>query len=364
MDTNKLYDIFIDKLGENKETIELLGFYLVLEKYGLEKISNVYDKDEITAKIEKIDDLNLFSEQEEKINYRNEIQLCNIEWLRYFVIYSQTYNSVETANLLNITTQGLNKALLGLEKHYKANLIERNKIAKGLTIPGRVFVEKARTILSGLVDIDKYFKELTSQEVQGTISVGTFNIGDLFCLDKTIMDFTDRYNDIYVKVDPLGSQKLEELILIGDIDIGITSSKPVNVNLESIKVAETRYIIVGKPQPKKTWSEYKYLISKQAHNSTPSVWPEQYKREIVGEISTRNLLIKLCKNGLGVITAPEIIVRDDIMKGELAIVADTPFESKIELYVIWSKNIYLTKIVRRFIAQLLKDFEITEGKME
>lgn len=362
MNTNAIYDTFIDKLGNTKETIDLLGFYLVIERFGLEKISDIYSEEEIISNLDKINSLNLFSAPDKPIE--NNITLCNIEWFRYFITYCQTYNSLEASNTLNITTQGLNKAILGLEKHYKTNLLERNKIAKGLTIPGQIFFEKAQKILESLIDIDHYFKDLTTQEIQGSISIGTFNIGDLFCLDQSIMDFTDKYKNIFVKVDPLGSQKLEDLISIGDIDIGITSSKPIGNNIEFVKVAETRYIIVGKPQPKKNWQEFKYIISKQSHNATPSIWPNEYKREIIAEISTRNLLMKLCKDGLGVITAPEIIVRDDIKKGYLDIVADIPFEAKIDLYVIWSKNIYLTKLVRRFISQLLKDFEKTEGKME
>jgi DNA-binding transcriptional LysR family regulator len=358
-----IYDTFIEKLGENKETMSLLGFFLIIEKFGIDKITNVYTENEIKDNLEKINSLNLFFQNNDSVHEYNNIGLCNVEWLKYFITYAQTHNSIEAANTLNITNQGLNKAILGLEKHYKVNLIERNKIAKGLTIPGQFFVEKAQKILENFNDIDKYFKDLKSQEVEGTISIGTFNIGDLFCLDETILAFMKKYNNIYIKVDPLGSSKLEDSIMIGDIDIGITTKKPENKNMEFVKVAQTQYVIVGKPQPKRKWNEFKYLISKQTHNATPSIWPEKYKREIVSEISTRSLLVKLCQKGLGVMTAPEIMVRDSIIKGELAIVADIPFKSTIDLYIIWSKNIYLTRTIKKFISQLIKDFEHTEGNV-
>lgn len=364
MNTKTLYDTFISKFGENKDTLNLLGFYLTVEKFGLEEISSIYSEDEIIQNLKKINSLDLYSSKNNLNVTSNDIQFCNIEWFRYFVKYSETHNSIEASNNLNITTQGLNKAILGLEKHYKTNLIERNKIAKGLTVSGKVFVEKAKKVLELLSDIDKYFKDIKSQEIEGAISVGTFNIGDLFCLDESILEFTHKYNNVYIKIDPLDSQKLEDSIFIGDIDIGLTTVKPTNSNIEYLKVAETKYVIVGKSESKKNWNQFKYLISKQSHNSNPPIWPKELKRNIVGEISTRNLLMKLCKKGLGVITAPEIIVRDDIKNGSLSIVADAPFDSKIELYLIWSKNIYQTQIVKKFLSQLIKDFERTEGKID
>ncbi|MFN4150038.1 MAG: hypothetical protein ACK4IX_03760, partial [Candidatus Sericytochromatia bacterium] len=295
MNTKTLYDTFVDKFGKNKDTINLLGFYLTIEKFGLEHLSGIYTEDEIVENFEKINSLDLFSHKNDINVVSNDIQFCNIEWFRYFVKYSETHNSIEASNNLNITTQGLNKAILGLEKHYKTNLVERNKVAKGLTISGQVFVDKAKKVLELLSDIDKYFKDIKSQEIEGVISVGTFNIGDLFCLDESILEFTQKYNNIYIKIDLLDSQKLEDSIFIGDIDIGLTTVKPINSNIEYLKVAETKYVIVGKPESKKNWDQFKYLISKQSYSSKPPIWSKEFKRDIVGEISTRSLLMKLCK---------------------------------------------------------------------
>jgi DNA-binding transcriptional LysR family regulator len=292
-----------------------------------------------------------------------KIAEINAEWLRYFNVLCREGNFSKAANALNITPQTLSKAISGIESQLGIILIERDKGFKGLTASGKVFLEMGRKIIGGLYEINQTFNRLKQEEPKGTIKLGWLSLtgGRLFAV--SISKFLNRYPQIDFKVNYISPSKLFRQLYENKVDIGIYPENVVNERLVCIACLPVKYVIAGKPQPKKHWSELSYIIPNTSLSEGGMVaslmWPEEgFERKVVMQSGSILLTVEMCKRGVGAGFFPEILIRNELKKGELAVVADAPFPNEKALYIYGKNNIYNNIILADFIGQLQEDIKI------
>jgi DNA-binding transcriptional LysR family regulator len=281
------------------------------------------------------------------------LKKISIDYMHYFVILAQVKNFSKASSFLNITQQALSKAISNLEDQLKIRLIERDKKFKKLTPAGHILLDKAQIIIKNLYDIENGLEEL--KEERNTLKVAWVGYMGYHSLPKLIYNYIEQCPDIFPKVNYMFTlDNVEESILSGEYDIGFLPAKP-NKALNYIEGPKIPFVIVGKPQEKKHWSELPYIVPRfnrgpVSNKSSTNIWNESlYPRKIIAEVDTLYLAAKFCELGYGALFVPEIAVKGKIEKKQLAIIADPPFEMEIELYLIWNGKVPLKKGVGSFI---------------
>ncbi len=294
-----------------------------------------------------------------KYEYRNIPKILNsvnTEWFRYFVILSELGNFQEAAKQLNITQQALSKAVSGIEKQLGVKLIERKKDFNSLTSNGKIFFEKSKEIINNLYDINKILSELKDNNPGGVITIGASSFWGAYILPDILYRFISDFPEVYPKIYTMSSKEIEKCVSAGDIDIGLLVEKTNSSNTIYFEGKKKPYIIVGKPQPFKHWSELSYIIPNLfGSESTDNDWPEsKFKRKIAAESDSIATSIKLCENGVGAAFIPEVAVRDKISEGTLAIISEPPFELYNQLYIVLNNQTYKSFAVNIFIEEIKK----------
>jgi DNA-binding transcriptional LysR family regulator len=266
----------------------------------------------------------------------------NIDWLRYFIIISETKSFREAADKIGITSPALSKAIVELEKYYKVTLIRRKNKFESLTPAGELLFELSKNIIYEINDIENKMSDFVEGEPQGKISICSDALVQNYLLPKVIINIIEKYPKIYPQMYLMISDIAEKNVLEGHIDFGIITKKPLSDNLEYLYLMNVEHVIVGQPQYKKNWEDFSYIIPRffgLKNHVFVDGWNDNiYKRKSIIEVEGLETTIKFCENSSGVAFLPIICVEKQLKNGSLSIVSEAPFKYDDKLFLIWSKN--------------------------
>lgn len=266
----------------------------------------------------------------------------NIDWLNYFVTVCETKSFREASEKIGITSPALSKAILELENYYKITLIKRKNKFEDLTPAGELLYKLSKNLLSEINNIQTQMSDYIVGDPKGSVSICSEALVQNYLLPKVIKNLIRKYPLIYPKMYIMISDIAEKSILEGKVDLAIITKKPVHTDIEYLKLLDIPHIIVGKPQDKKRWDEFSYIIPRffgVKHEVFVDGWNDNlYKRKSIIEVEGLETTIKFCENDTGVAFLPQNCVIEQIEKGTLSIVSDPPFKYSDNLFLIWSKN--------------------------
>jgi LysR family transcriptional repressor of citA len=267
-------------------------------------------------------------------------------------------NIVKAAEFLNITPQALNKAITSIEEQMQLRLVKRKYHIKSLTFTGYLFFKKSKTIMKDFFSINKSVNEFKTDSLAKSITLvyPLYNILLTEAVSQYSIRILQNFPDTFVSSYTVNFEDLEELIESGEADIGITTVKPVNINLDYKVFYKMNYVIVSKPAKKKKWNELEYIVNKPWKSTVKNleIWnDEKYPRKIKAEVDHLVLSVKLSEEGLGSILVIENLVRKKINEKKLCIIADTPEPYSRDLYIIWNKRNYNTHFLSKIIKLIL-----------
>lgn len=349
MNLEEIKELIFKIFGVSQQSTELIAFFIFIERFGLNEAENLYPPKIFNDYISKLEIIGLLGKKlQQKENIENlELNFtCNLEWIRYFVAYSKVEDINRAAKILNITSQGLNKAIIGLEKHFKVNLIERNKYGKGTTMAGKTLAKKGAEMLQKMNDINIYFNSINSNIANETISIGFYIIGTNVW--QLLHKYKLKYPDIGLNLSFLHIHEIERKITHSELDLAFIPFKPTSEKLyDYILIQRCKYVIVGKPQPKKNWDDFEYIEVDYGYKKDKL---EAFKFKSANiKVEALNIAIKFCEEGFGVLKILDIHIQHKLNNGTMAIVADMPAEEYVDFYLVWNKDVYMTKKTRNFI---------------
>ncbi|MDR1775866.1 MAG: LysR family transcriptional regulator [Actinomycetes bacterium] len=145
----------------------------------------------------------------------------DIESLRYFTVYCKHGNITRAAEELYMTQQGLSRAIRHMGQELGAPLTERRGSKSVLTPFGEEFRQYAESMLLQYNGLLNRISDLT-RTVSGEVRIG-FALGTKAFLGLELFDdFEERYPSIEIMKFEHEDQLVEEQVLIGELDIGIT----------------------------------------------------------------------------------------------------------------------------------------------
>lgn len=282
----------------------------------------------------------------------------NTKDLKCFLQVCSDGSITKAAKSLFITPQGLSKIIINLEQELKIPLFYRTPNGLNITEYGELLQEKAKHIISELEGIEIYFDNLDN--ISGQISLAS-SYGVIAALSpKFLFEFRKRFPNINLKWKEYSDIRAEKAIWDGDADCGLIKGPISHNQLESIKLAFFKPMILI-PKNHKLASKKAIQINdlknepiilegsefKIFHNFMKCCKDAGFIPNIAFETTELSLAHKLCQQGLGLAITVDFAAVDMPLADFVAL----PFKKcgpKWEIYFVTKKQTVKSPSVRFF----------------
>jgi LysR family transcriptional regulator, transcriptional activator of the cysJI operon len=171
----------------------------------------------------------------------------HLETLKLFCDLADSRSFSKTAEKHLLSQSAVSQQLAQLELAYKCQLITRRKRPIELTPAGQVFYRAARDILERY---DQLKNELHSLETGIDIRINVaaiFSIG-MHNLHEYVKKFMIRYPNVNVHIEYFSAERIYELVLDGEVDIGIVAIPKKDKRIDVYEFEEELLVLACSPK--------------------------------------------------------------------------------------------------------------------
>jgi LysR family transcriptional regulator, cyn operon transcriptional activator len=176
----------------------------------------------------------------------NESHIMEIRQLRYFLDIAQTEHLTQSAQSLFVTQSTLSHGLRQLEDELGVKLFDR--VGRGLRLSqaGAVLRTYAGRALQEIEAGRMALTELAGLQA-GTLTVGVIPTFLNTLVPATVATFSAAYPKVRVVVRDLRADPIEELLIAGQLDVGIAFHPTQREEIETEPLFEERMLLVVGP---------------------------------------------------------------------------------------------------------------------
>jgi DNA-binding transcriptional LysR family regulator len=240
--------------------------------------------------------------------------------LRYFVVVAEEENFHRAAEKLHVSQSPLSRQIQQLKEEVGVDLFEASGRGVKLTLAGRLFLERAKAILSS-VDVAVGEAREATDGTLGTIAIG-FGSGATYAgaLPTIVARLRERRPRVRVKLLPMSSDEQWEALRRGEIGFAYGNYVPDDSSLRSVVLARARIGILL-PRGHRLASKPKLRVEDLASESIVMASRRLHPRlhddiiaaarargvvlDLAPEVPDREALWTLVASGLGVTFAGE-----------------------------------------------------------
>jgi DNA-binding transcriptional LysR family regulator len=142
--------------------------------------------------------------------------------LKVFCDLAELRSFSRTAEKHLLSQSAVSQQLAQLELAYKCQLVNRKKRPIELTKEGELLHQAAKDILDRYEQLKHEINALKRSSASRINVAAIFSIG-MHTLPDYIKKFMVRYPDVHVHVEYLSAARIYELVLAGDVDIGLVA---------------------------------------------------------------------------------------------------------------------------------------------
>lgn len=273
----------------------------------------------------------------------------------------------EASRTLHIATSAVSRQIQKLEDDLDVQLFERSPNGLKLTSAGESFARHAQLVLK---DAERLYSEIDAIKgiQKGHIEIATVEGPSIELIPRVIKKFKTRFSNITVGVHVIGSSKMPELIINGEVDIGLAFDIENQRDLNQLWVKN--YVlgaVVSKDHPlthkNKTGLQeccaYPLILSKKGlsiHKHLSSFISLIDSSHQVIETNSVELSRKLALSGMGVTFQTIIGIEEDLANKRLFHIPIThPSVMNSELGVYVRSNRTLPVAADYFVRDLIHE---------
>lgn len=287
--------------------------------------------------------------------------------MRAFVRVVETGNFTRAARSLDMSKTTVTNMVQNLEGHLKAKLLNRTTRQVAVTTEGALYYERAAQFLA---DLDELDGSISSSQAQpsGRLRVemaGAF--ADLIVI-PSLCDFYCRYPQISLDIG-VGDRLVD--YIAENVDCALRAGTPTDQSLIARKVGEMSlktyaspgFIeMFGMPEHPRDL-EARFFSVGYLNAQAGKVLPMEFRRgEETLEITPRYAVsvndsrsyVAAALSGMGVVQAPQFMVRDAAERGELVEVMTEWQRDPMPLYIVYPRTRHLGNRVRVFVDWLVR----------
>ncbi|WP_159981330.1 MULTISPECIES: LysR family transcriptional regulator [unclassified Novosphingobium] len=144
--------------------------------------------------------------------------------LRHVVALANRMNYMQAGEDLGLSQSALTRSIQATERKVGLRLFDRDRSGVRLTPQGRLFVERAQTLIAGMDDLDKTMEQTASAE-QGEVSFGIEPLPARALLHGVLSTSLTRSPRLKTRVLIRSIEALWEMLVSGDIEFFISAQK-------------------------------------------------------------------------------------------------------------------------------------------
>ncbi|HON89967.1 MAG TPA: LysR family transcriptional regulator [Sedimentisphaerales bacterium] len=171
----------------------------------------------------------------------------HLETLKLFCDLADSHSFSKTAEKHLLSQSAVSQQLAQLELAYKCQLITRRKRPIELTAAGQVFYRAARDIIERHEQLKNELHSLeTGVDVRINVAA-IFSIG-MHSLHEYIKKFMLRYPNVNVHIEYFRAERIYELVLSGEVDIGIVAIPKKDKRLDVYEFEDELLVLACSPK--------------------------------------------------------------------------------------------------------------------
>lgn len=208
-----------------------------------------------------------------------------IRQLRYLLTIAAEQNFTRAAEKLYVSQPALTQQMQKLEEEVGDLLIDRSQRQIRLTPAGEILSQTAQRILYELAEVRVALDELAGLQ-RGEIRVGVVQTVNAYLIPEVVAEFKNTYPGIQIQVDELPAEAIEQGLLNGDLQVGLSFIPTNTPHLATeILFEEELLLIVNSRHPLATYptlnvqdlAETEMVLLSQAY-CTRRLW-DKYAQE-------------------------------------------------------------------------------------
>ncbi|MBN2019201.1 MAG: LysR family transcriptional regulator [Sedimentisphaerales bacterium] len=171
----------------------------------------------------------------------------HIDTLKIFCDLVDFRSFSKTADKHVVSQSAVSQQLAQLELEHKCQLLNRRKRPMEVTAAGEIFYKAARDIIDRYEHLRSELSELNAS-TKSRINVGAIYSIGMHTLPKYIKRFMVKKSNVNVHVDYFVAEKLYELVLSGELDIGLVAAPRFDKRLEVLPFEDEALVLVCSPK--------------------------------------------------------------------------------------------------------------------
>ncbi|MEZ8723629.1 LysR family transcriptional regulator [Vibrio pomeroyi] len=283
-----------------------------------------------------------------------------IECIRIFVETAQLNSFTATANKLEMTQSAVSKKIAWLENDLGITLFQRNSRKISLTHAGKDYLSYCSRLLEEMSITESRLKRET-ESVEGELKISAPSAFSTMLLSEPLQAFIAQHPGIRVNLSVD-----DRIVNLNDhnIDIAIRASQLKDSGLKARflfnnkiqYVASPDYLSkYGKPEHPKDLSQHQCLTYSLMNPANEWRFTDKSHKASsikVNQIFTSDspeMLLKMSRQGLGIVALPNWMGKEFVEKGELIRLLADWSNDQLPMYAVYHASDYLPQRIRVFI---------------
>lgn len=282
--------------------------------------------------------------------------------LRHFQIFVAVCdigNMTRAAHHLYMSQSAVSQAIAELEKHYEVRLFERLSKKLYLTKAGETLLGYARHIIRMNLDAQEEMRNLNQS---GVVRIGA-SVTIASCVLPKLVSHAQKATQVSLEITEDNTSKIEQLILLDKLDVGLVEGEIVSSDLICRAFAEDQLVLIcGKGHPFANRNtvephelENENFIIREIGSGTRKTFEKGMKEcqlqwKSSWTCNNADTIKMAVAEGIGVSVISERAVKREIENGLLQRISVTGLSFQRQFQVIYHKNKYLTHAMQVFLG--------------
>lgn len=141
--------------------------------------------------------------------------------LEVFFVVAEELHFGRAASRLHVAQPAVSQTVKALEEELGVQLFDRSRRSTRLTAAGSVFLEESQAAMERLRRAGQMARQVAEGE-RGRLLLGMTTVSTLSPLPEAILSFQQRYPNVAVKVEQMGTTEQCRALSLGELDVGFT----------------------------------------------------------------------------------------------------------------------------------------------